>query len=291
MGFSIKKFVKKPGNILAAAANPLMFLGTGGATGKVGQMAIDALKGPKIPAPPGISQQEWDAYLAQQAYLNDNTSISNQLSGLYGADGQLDPDAVARMRAQVGKTQEQGQELVELERQRYLNALSGKAPVSVGLQQEEEEAFKQFRAEMARRGGGVEGTSFANATGQSTAANQRAAAMSKAYGFRADEERREALNAGRTNTMGFFTGERAQPYAQGLGFFDRRAQMLPMYQSAAQPFGAQRGLEYNAQLAKAGQKSASRNALFGAVGTGLGFIAGGPVGAMVGSQVGSRMGG
>jgi hypothetical protein len=91
--------------------------------------------------------------------------------------------------------------------------------------------------------------------------------------------------------MGFFTGERAQPYAQGLGFFDRRAQMLPMYQSAAQPFGAQRGLEYNAQLAKAGAKSANRNALLGFAGTIGGALIGGPAGAAVGGKVATGMAG
>lgn len=291
MGFSLKKVAKvAAGGILGA---------------QVGKL----LKGPKVPGAPGFSSMEQELMAKNLEMLNANrtaldssNAAYNRLTGLYNNDGTINYAAADALKGKLAADEATGKELQDLETQRYFRALRGDMPVSEGLRQEEEEAFRQFRAQMARRGGGVQGTNFNNAFGNSTAANQRLMGFAKTYGLRADEERRAELNRAERVAGAFYTGERATPYAARMGFAGNVANQRAglgaqygslgsMYGAAAQPYQQQRELEYNAQLAKAGAKQAQQQALLGLAGTIGGAFVGGPMGAAAGGRMAQGMGG
>lgn len=211
MGFTLKKV----GRVATA-------IGTGG----LSEVARPLLSGPTFPTPPGLSPQEQQLMQLQQ-----------QFSGLYDANGNLDPAKVAELKAK-------GTTLQNLQFDRYQRALEGTLPVSVGLQQEQADAFKNFATESARRGAPVTGTTFANAMTGSTAGNQRLMGFQKSFGLRADQERQAALQ------------NPYDPYATSMGFL----------QPAAATAGGQRELGYNADLTKYAARNARQGAILGLAG-------------------------
>lgn len=210
MGFSLRSVAK--------VASPLTF----GVTDKI----MGALEGPKFPGAPGLSPEE------QQLQ-----QLRMQFSGLYDANGNLDPAKVAKLKAQ-------GSTLQKLQFDRYQRALEGTLPASVGLQQEQADAFKNFKTLASRQGGRVQGTGFDNSFANSTAANQRLMGFQKAFGLRADEERRAELN------------RPYDPFGVSMGFLNPAAQ-------AAQ---GQRELQYNAALTKYAGRNARQGQILGLVG-------------------------
>ncbi len=273
MGFNIKKSVKKYG--VAAALG-----GVAGVTLK--GSADKLLKGPDIPTPPGMSETEAALYRKnielldqERKGMDQNLALYDRASGYYNPDGTINEAAVGRLRGAD-----------DMAMARYERALRGDLPASVGLQQEEEEAFRLFRSQQARQGGGVQGNSFGTAIAGTTAGNQRLMGFGRNFALRGDEERRAELNSapGRLGFASNLVGNR-QNFTRGY------APLGGMYRDAAQPYTAQRELEYNGRLAKAGAKAGQKQALLGLAGTVAGAFIGGPAGAAAGGQVAQAAGG
>lgn len=202
---------------------------------------------------------------------------------------QLDPDAVTKLRERVAAEQSKQQEILDLQRDRYLKALKGELPVSQGLMDQKTEDFKLLREGAARRGIMIDGDSPETATSQTTAGNELVGQFKRTFGLLEDAERRGELMGGApTGQPGFaqplnFAAQSAS--AGPMGLLPTYSNLTSMYGGATQPYQQQRLLGYQGQLGGYNAGRQQMGAITGLLGAGGGaaLMAGGPWGWGIGA--------
>lgn len=201
----------------------------------------------------------------------------------------LDPDAVKTLKERVAAEQSKQQEILDLQRDRYIKALKGELPVSQGLMNQKAEEFKLLREGAARRGIMIDGTTPEDATSQTTAGNELVGQFKRTYGLLEDAERRGELMGGAPTGMPGY----AQPLnfatssssSGPMGLLPTYSNLTSMYGGAAQPYQQQRLLGYQGQVAGYNAGRQNMAGLTGLLGTGAGaaMMAGGPWGWGIGA--------
>lgn len=247
----------------------------------------------KTPKAPGLSPEELALITKQgvtldklneilssdSALATQNQDLLRNLSGLYGADGKLDPDAVAALKERIKGQQGMENEILNSLAARFQGALAGTGAPGDALVNLEKEEFAKLKESAGQRGIRLEGDDLFTATSQSTAGNQLLDRLRRSAAGRRDAERNAIISQG---FMGFGTPPEVAlaNEAVNLGPSRLAPSFLGLgggYAGAAEPYQNQRYLQYQSAL----QGNANRqNAVSGLTG-----LAGGAAGAFIGNSI------
>jgi hypothetical protein len=246
-----------------------------------------------VPPPPPISGEE-KALLAeqtkqlqtisgimgqQQAQQTETQNLYKQLSGLYdtgpGGELTLNQDKVTQLQQDQEQFGALSNEISQLQSDRYLKALKGELPVSVGTQQRKEDEFRVLQENLARGGGGMlTGGSPESAVGTSSAAIQSLGEFNRTYKLVEDAERRGELAGGGMGAApgSFSLGSLSQSHNYSPGnLVQGYGALASGFGQAAQPYANLRLQQYDVGVQNAALASQQQAAQYGLVGQAAGM--------------------
>lgn len=194
----------------------------------------------------------------------------------------INEEKLGDLRKRMADYQTKADELAGLETARYERALRGDLPVSEGTQQRKAQEFNLLRENLARQGSLIQGETPETAVGLSSAAAQNLGEFQRTYKLIEDAERHGELAAGGMGptpgalSLGYMTG--AQNYSPA-SLIPGYGSLASAYGGAAQPYAAQRGLQYQSAY----QNAALRNQGIGGLSSLLGY--GGSAAIMAGNPL------